>query len=281
MNRSLPTWIVRLTLTALAMYSSAIAQNLLTNNAGFEANTGYYTPGWGFPQGTTDVLPGWLITLDPAGDGYAGAANNQSPQDLEGACFGYIYSGWGTSGVLETAPSSRAAVQAGTTYTLWFLARGDASGSGASATVSLVWHPNNNNPTTVGNPTNLNLTLPIRLSTNDPMQTFHLTAAAPPGAHYASVLVTRPSYDYAPIIVDDFVIMAEASEVSLSIKNQGPNVVVTWPRKLGHRPEVSNDPISSNGWSLVNQPVKGIGATNHVFYPLVGPARFFRLTTTN
>jgi hypothetical protein len=281
MNRLLPTLLVRLILMALAMLSSAHAQNLLTNNTGFEANTDYYTPGWGFPQGTPDALSGWLITLDPVGDGYAGAANDQSPLDLEGTNFGYIYSGWGTSGVLETAPGSRAAVQAGNTYTLWFLARGDASGSAASATVSLVWHPNNSNPATVGDPTNLNLTLPIRLSTNDPMQTFHLTAVAPPGAHYASVLVTRPPNDYTPIIVDDFVIMAEASEASLSIKKQGTNVVVTWPRKAGHRPEVNNDPTSSNGWSLVNQPVKGIGATNHVFYPLIGPSRFFRLTTTH
>jgi hypothetical protein len=278
MNGSLPTLLVRLILTALAMLSSAHAQNLLTNNAGFEANTDYYSPGWGFPQGTTNVLPGWLITLDPAGDGYAGVADNQSPLDLEGTHFGYIYSGWGTSGLLETAPGSRAAVQAGTTYTLWFLARGDAPESVASATVSLVWHPSNN-PAMVGDPTNLNLTLPIRLSMNDPMRTFHITAVAPPGAHYASVLVTRPPHDYAPIIVDDFVIMAEVSEASLSIEKQGPNVVVTWPRKLGHLPEVNNDPISSNGWSLVNQPVKGIGATNHVFYPLVDPARFFRLTT--
>ena len=26
---------------------AAPAQNLLTNNPGFEANAGYYTPGWG------------------------------------------------------------------------------------------------------------------------------------------------------------------------------------------------------------------------------------------
>jgi hypothetical protein len=279
MNRSLPTRLVRLTLTALAMYSSANAQNLLTNNAGFEANTGYYTPAWGFPQGSPDVLPGWIISLDLTGDGYAGAASNQLPQDLEGTHFGYIYSGSGTSGFLETAPDSRAAVQAGNTYTLWFLSRGDASWSEASATVSLIWHPNNNNGATVGNPTNLNLVLPIRLSTNDPMQMFHLTAEAPPGAHYASVRVIRPPYDFAPVIIDDFVIMAEAAEVSLSIRQQGPNAKLSWPRSLRYRLEASSDLTKSNAWSAVERPPKGIGATNHHEYPLTEAPRFFRLNT--
>jgi hypothetical protein len=102
-----------LILAALPLLPSARAQNLLTNNAGFEANTAYYTPDWGWPEGSPDALPGWVITLDPTGDGYAGAANNQTPDDLEGTNFAYIYSGTGSSGVLETAPDSRAAVQPG------------------------------------------------------------------------------------------------------------------------------------------------------------------------
>jgi hypothetical protein len=189
--------------------------------------------------------------------------------------------GSGSAGVLETAPESRAAVQVGETYTLWFLARGDASWSEASATVSLVWHPNNNNNATVGDPTNLDLTLPVRVSTDDPMQTFHVTAVAPPGANYASVRVTKPPYDYAPIIFDDFVIMAEPAEVSLSIKKNGPNAELTWPRSFKHRLEMNDSPALSNGWSVVDKPTKGIGAKNRVDCPLTEPVRFFRLTTSD
>lgn len=259
----------------------APAQNLLTNNAGFEVNTAYYTPGWGFPQGSPDALPGWLITLDAAGDGYAGAAADQSPENLQGEHFGYIYSGSGTAGLLETAPGSRAPVQAGTIYTLWFLARGDASWSEAAATISLQWHPNNQNSATVGDATNLDLVLPIRSATTDPMETFHLTATAPPGANFASVRVTRPAYDYAPAIFDDFAIMAEPAEVTLKVQKSGDNVRLTWQRKLGCRLIASDDPTATNGWTFVTQPVHGVGATNHVLHPLTGPARFFRLTNGN
>ena len=127
------------------------AQNLLTNNAGFEAGFGYYPPGW-------------VITLDATGDGYAGAAANQAPLDLEGTHFGYIYSGTGSSGVLATAADSRAPVEKDRVYTLWFLTRADVSWSEAAMTVSLVWYPNQNNNVTVGQ-TNLDLTLPARLTT--------------------------------------------------------------------------------------------------------------------
>lgn len=281
MNRSKLPLPGSFTLAALALVTSAPAQNLLTNNAGFEANTAYYTPGWGYAQGSPDALPGWVITLDPTGDGYAGAATNQSPQGLEGAHFGYIYSGTGSSGLLETAPDSRASVQAGTFYTLWFLARGDATWSETLASVSLVWYPNRNNGATVGDPTNLDLTLPVRLSTEDPMQTFHITAVAPPGAHYAGVRVTRPADDYAPLLVDDCVIMAEPTQVSLSIENNGPHAVLCWPRSLKHRLEEDNDLAIPNGWRATDKPAKGIGATNYVDYPLIETARFFRLAAPN
>ncbi len=271
-----------LLLASLAFVPFASGQNLLTNNAGFEANTAYYGPGWGFPDGTPEVLPGWIITLDPAADGYAGAATNQTPQDLEGTHFGYIYTGSsGSSGLLETAPESRAAVAAGGNYTLWFLARGDASWSEAFATISLVWHPNNNNGATVGDPTNLDITLPMRVSTEDPMQTFHISGVAPVGAHYASVRVTRPPWDYAPMIFDDFVIMAEPSEVSLSIKKNNSQAEVSWTRSLHLRLEMTDNPGLSNGWSVVDKPTKGIGAKNRVDYPLTESVRFFRLSPSD
>lgn len=266
-----------LTLTSLLLVPAASAQNLLATNAGFEANTAYYTPGWGFPDGSPEALPGWMITLDPNGDGYAGASTNPQPQDLEGTHFGYIYSGTGSGGLLETTPESRAPVEAGKTYTLWFLARCDVSWSEAIATVSLVWHPNKNNGATSGDPTNLDLTLPPLLAPDDPMQTFSLTAVAPAGAHYAGVRVTRPPDDYAPLLVDDFVIMAEPTEVSLSIKKEGTKARLSWPRNLKHRLEESSNPFSTNGWSVVDKPVKGIGATKHVDYPLTNASRFFRL----
>ena len=252
------------------------AQNLLTNNPGFEVNNAYYTPGWGYPQGTTDDLPGWVITLDPSGDGYAGAAADQSPPDLEGTNFGYIYSGSGSSGVLATAPDARAPVEKDQTYTLWFLARNDVSWSEASVTVSLIWYPNQNNNATVGQ-TNLNLTLPARLSADDPMLAFQLTAIAPEGAHFAGVEITRPPYNYASIIFDDFVIMAEPTEVSLAISPKESNAKVSWARSRSLRLQTSTNPALPDSWIDVEQPVKGIGAKNYVDYPLIGTCRFFRL----
>ena len=263
-------------LVSVAAASPLSAQNLLTNNAGFEANIGYYTPGWGFPQGTPDVLPGWVITLDPTGDGYAGAGANQSPPDLEETHFGYIYSGSGSSGILATAPDSRAPVENDRAYTLWFLARNDVAWSEASVTVSLIWYPNQNNDVAVGQ-TNLNLTLPAHLSPDDPMQAFQLTAIAPPGAHFAGVQITRPPYDYAAIILDDFVIMAEPTEVSLAINPKGSDARVSWARSRKFRLETSTNPTLSNSWNVVDHPVKGVGAKNHIDYPLAETCRFFRL----
>jgi hypothetical protein len=257
------------------------AQNLLTNNAGFEASTGYYTPAWGFPQGSPDVLPGWVITLESTGDGYSGAAADQSPPDLEGTHFGYIYSGTGIPGILETAPGSRAPVEKDRTYTLWFLARGDTSWSEASAAVSLIWYPNQNDTAGVGPPTNLSLTLPAHLSTNDPMLTFHLTAVAPPGAHYAGVRISRPPYDYTSLLLDDFVIMAEPTAVSLAIEPQGPNARVSWVRTRKYRLETSHSLTFSNGWNALDRPVKSVGPMNHVDYPFTETVHFFRLTLSD
>jgi hypothetical protein len=262
----------------LLLAPSAPAQNLLTNNTGFEANTAYYAPGWGYPDGSPDALPGWLITLDPASDGYSGAATNQSPQDLEGTHFGYIYSGSGSAGFLETAPGSRASVEAGTSYTLWFLARGDSPWGEALATVSLIWYANNDNDTTKGDPAALDLTLPIRLSQEDPMQPFHITAVAPQAAHYAAVRVTRPAYNYDPMVVDDFVIMAEPTDISLSIKKHGQGVMLYWPRDLRHHLEETTNAAALTGWRSVDKPVRGVGATNHLDYDLTETPRFFRLT---
>jgi hypothetical protein len=264
---------------ALALVPSVPAQNLLADNAGFEANTAYYTPGWGWPQGAPDVLPGWVITLDTTGDGYAGAASNQSPQDLEGTHFGYLYSGTGSAGLLETAAASRAPIDAGTTYTLWLLARGDSPSGEAFATVSLVWYANQNNNNPKGENA-MNLTLPARIATEDPMQSFYLTAVAPSGAHYAGVRVTRPANDYNPLLLDDFVIMAEPGQVSLSIKNAGPHATLSWPRELKHALQENLDPVISSGWRKVSKPVKGIGATN-VDLTLTNYDRFFRLAPAN
>lgn len=276
MSRSVLVLSGSLALAALAVAPSALAQNLLTDNAGFEANTAYYTPGWGWPDGSPDVLPGWIITLDADGDGYAGAGTNQSPQDLQGTHFGYLYSGTGAPGLLETAPASRCPVEADMTYTLWFLARGDSSWGEALATVSLVWYPNQDNDNDKGEAP-LELTLPVRFSTNDPMQTFHISAVAPSGAHYAGVRVTRPADNYDPLLVDDFVIMAEPAQVSLSIKKETSHAVLSWPRNLKHQLEENSNPAITSGWNQVNKPVKGIGATNYVDYPLTERARFFRL----
>jgi hypothetical protein len=281
LRSSLSVLTVAVVLAALALARPAFSQNLLTNNPGFEANTDYYTPGGGWPQGSPDALPGWMITLDAAGDGYAGAANNQSPQDLEGTHFGYIYSGSGSSGLLETAPSSRAPVEAGTTYTLWFLARGDADWGSASASISLVWYVNQNNDVTQGDPATLDLTLPMRLSTSDPMQAFHISAEAPNGAHYAGVRIARPAYNYDPIVVDDFVIMAEPSAIPLSITKKPVEVGLSWPRSLKHKLEETSTLANTNSWHEANKPVKGIGATNYVDYPLADPPRFFRLAAPN
>jgi hypothetical protein len=268
-------------LIVLALACPVAAQNLLTNNPGFEANTGYYTPGWGWPDGSPDALRGWVITLDPTGDGYAGAATNQFPQDLEGTHFGYIYSGTGSAGLLETAPAARAPVEAGTTYTCWFLARGDSPSGQALATASLIWYVNRNNDTTNGDPVTLDLILPIRLSTEDPMSTFHITAVAPNGAHYAGVRIARPENNYDPIILDDFVIMAEPTQVSLSIMKNTSHAMLAWPRGLGQHLEENSDPTVTTAWQQVNQPVKGIGATNHTDYPLTEDVRFFRLGGPN
>lgn len=260
-----------------ALSTTAVqAQNLLTNNPDFEANTAYYTPDWGYPTGTPDSLPGWVITLDANADGYAGAANNQSPPNLQGTNFGYIYSGSGSAGVLETAPDSRAPVDKGTAYDLWFLARCDATWGDASATVSLVWYPNQNNGATSGDPTNLDLTLPALVSGDEPLQAFHLTAVAPPGAHYAGVRISRPAYDYVPVILDDFVIMAEPPQVTLTIKKKGPHVSLHWPRspKFQLQESVTGLPQS---WQPVGQSPQGVGATNSLDYPVSDTVHFFRL----
>jgi hypothetical protein len=149
------------------------------------------------------------------------------------------------------------------------------------ASVSLVWYPNANNGATVGDPTNLDLTLPAKVSSTDPMQTFHITGVAPPGAHYAGARVTTPPDDYAPVLLDAFVIMAEPTEVSLSIKKQGQDVVVWWPRNLKHQLEVTGALALSNSWHVTGKPPKGIGATNYVDCPLSEPVRFFRLAVPN
>jgi hypothetical protein len=276
MSRAILTLSVSVGLATLALVPSIPAQNLLADNAGFEANTAYYTPAWGWPQGAPDVLPGWVITLDTSGDGYAGAASNQSPQDLEGTHFGYIYSGTGSAGLLETAPASRALIDAGTTYTLWFLARGDSPSGEALVTVSLVWYPNQNNDNPKGEDA-INVILPARLSTDDPMQTFHITAVAPQGAHYAGVRVSRPANDYNPLLLDDCVIMAEPVQVSLSIKKGGPHATLSWPRDLKHDLQENTNPALTNEWHKTSKTVQGVGATNYVDYPLTNYTRFFRL----
>lgn len=51
-------------LTSVLFVPAASAQNLLATNAGFEVNTAYYTPGWGFSDGSPEALPGWMITLN-------------------------------------------------------------------------------------------------------------------------------------------------------------------------------------------------------------------------
>ncbi len=256
---------------------SAPAQNLLTVNSGFEDNTAYYAPGWGWPIGSPDVLPGWWINLDSNGDGYAGVTTNQEPQGLEGTHFGYIYSGSGFAGWLETAPGSRAPVEAGTTYTLWFLARGDSSWAEAFATVSLIWYVDSNDDTTKGEPATLDLTLPMRISTTDPMQSFHITAVAPQAAHYAAVRVARPASDYNPMIMDDFVIMAEPVEITLSARKHGQDLVLSWPRSLSHHLQEASDPAGSEGWSRVDKPPKSVGATSYLDYGQAANIRFFRL----
>lgn len=261
-----------------ALSLTAPAQNLLVDNPAFEELTGYYTPGWGYPQGAPDVIPGWVISLDPAGDGYAGAADNQSPEDLEGRNFGYLYSGYGAEGVMETAPESRAPVEAGTTYTLWFLARGDAPWEEASVSVALVWYANSNNYAIKGDAVTLSFTLGARQSTLDPMQSFHLTAVAPPGAHYAAVRVTRPAYNYAPVIFDDFVIMAEPDQVNLSIERKHSDVKISWNRSVKYELQETTDPAATNNWQKVTKAVKGVGSTNLLDYPLDQAVRFFRLT---
>jgi len=281
MNRFILTLPGSVGLIVLALALPVTAQNLLTNNTGFEANTAYYTPGWGWPDGSSNALPGWVITLDSSGDGYAGAATNQSPQDLEGTHFGYIYSGTGSAGSLETAPDSRAPVEAGTTYTCWFLARGDSPTGEALATASLIWYVNQNNDITKGDPATLDLILPIRLATEDPMSTFHITAVAPNGAHYAGVRIARPENNYDPIILDDFVIMAEPAQVSLAIMKNTTHSMLAWPRGLGQHLEENSNPAITTGWHKVNQPVKGIGATNYTDYPLTNDVRFFRLAVPN
>jgi hypothetical protein len=264
------------TLAALMLVTSVHGQNLLTNNGGFEANTGYYTPGWGYPLGAPDALPGWVITLDPYADGYAGAADNQSLPAMEGTHFGYIYSGSGEAGVLETAPAARAPVEKDTTYTLWFLARCDATWGDARATVSLVWYPNQNSDATTRDPTNLDLILPALVLGDEPMQAFHFTAAAPAGAHYAGVRVTRPAYDYVPLMVDDFVIMAEPAQATLSIKHKGPNVSLHWRRSQKLQLQESSSGLAGT-WRPVNQSPQGVGATNSLDYPATDSIHFFRL----
>ena len=279
MNCLLRSFVRPLVLLTLASCVAAPGQNLLLINPSFEANTAYYSPAWGYPEGTPDALPGWIITLDPNGDGYAGAAADQSPANLEGAHFGYIYSGTGAAGSLETAPEARAAVTAGVAYNLWFLARGDNLWSSASATVSLSWYLNQTNNDTVGDPTNLDLTLPPYISTADSLEPFHLTAVAPPEARCAGVRVTRPANSYVSLICDGFVVTAEPSEMLLAIKKHGSQTLLSWPRSEKYLLEVTSSPDRTNGWSRVDQPTKSIGATNYVELAPSGIARFFRLTT--
>ena len=266
----------------LASCLTAFSQNLLTNNPGFEANTAYYTPAWGWPQGAPNALPGWLISLDPYGDGYAGAAVSPSIVDLEGSRFGYLYSGYGlVSGALQTAPESRASIEPGRAYTLWFRARGDASWGAAQAEFSLVWHPNANNDATAGTPAVLALLLPPRQSTSDPVIEYHLSAVAPPDAHYAGARITTPAGAYEPVIFDDFVLMAEPDPIGLTIHSQPDKVVVSWPRSARTRLEEVGSLGATNDWQRSQKPVKGIGSSNQVDCPLYEGPRFFRLSPLN
>lgn len=273
----------KLTLTAqgltiaLLLGTTAVAQNLLTNNPGFEAGVAYYTPGWGWPLGSPGALPGWVITLDSCCDGYAGTANNQQVVNLEGTNFAYIYSGNASQGRMETAPENRAAVSAGVTYTLWFRARNDAAWGPASATFSLVWFPNWNNWTTVGSPTTEIVPFPAKIEDTDPLIEYHITAQAPPGAHCAGVQVTRPAYNYEPVIFDDFVLMAEPLAPKIEIKNKQEHIEISWPRSVAKRLEQSSTPKHSGFWTPVDKPVHTLGATSKVEYPIEASVRFFRL----
>ena len=267
-----------LLLTALLLPWHSAAQNLLPNNPNFEANAGYYSPGWGWPQGSNTSLPGWIITLDPEGDGYAGAAGNQTPGNLEGTNFGFLFSGSGTNdGMIETAPGQRAPIDADTAYTLWFSLRGDADWGEAHATISLLWHPNNNNANTVSTPEVLALTLPARGSTSDPLVPYSIRVVAPHAAHYASVRITTPAGTYEPVIFDDFVLMAEPAGLQLSIKKNGAKSVLFWLRSATKQLEENSDLRRTNDWKSVDKPVKGVGVNNSVEYPLTNGARFFRL----
>ena len=258
---------------------AAPAQNLLTNNPGFEANAGYYTPGWGsWPLGSNDAVPGWIISLHPSGDGYAGAGTNQSPANLQGTHFGYLYSGSGeTGGAMETAPGQRAPVEAGTAYTLWFSARGDANWGPSQATFSLVWHPNNNNANITGTPQTLPLTFPQRNSTDDLLLPYSIPAVAPNGAHYASVRITTPEGTYEPVIFDDFMLLAEPAVVPISIKKNGDHAVLSWQRSAARYLHESSDVGRPYSWIPVEKPVHKSGVTNSVDYPFTNSARFFRV----
>jgi hypothetical protein len=57
--------------------------------------------------------------------------------------------------------------------------------------------------------------------------------------------------------------------------------VLAWPRDLKHQLEENSNPALPGGWHQVNKPVKGIGPTNYVDYPLTDNARFFRLAAPN
>lgn len=258
--------------------TTALSQNLLTNNPGFEAYRGYYTPGWGWPLGSPGALPGWVITLDACCDGYAGAATDQQPVNIEGTNFAYIYSGGASQGMLETAPPDRASVSAGTVYTLWFRARNDATWSQTAATFSLVWFPNRNNWATVGTATSETIQFPSKIDNSDPLLEYHITAVAPSGANYAGVKITRPAFNYDPVIFDDFVLMAEPLTPRIVIKKKQNLAEISWPRSVAKRLEQSSVPDYSGVWTPVDKPVRNFGPTNKVDYLLEGSVRFFRLT---
>jgi hypothetical protein len=71
--------------------------------------------------------------------------------------------------------------------------------------------------------------------------------------------------------------MAEPAAVSLAIEPQGPSARVSWVRSRKYRLETSHNLTLTNGWSAVDQPVKGVGALNHVDYPFTEACQFFRL----
>lgn len=179
---------------------SANAQNLLLNNANYEAGGNRFVDGG--PYTNAAIVAGWVGTAGPSPNlnSFTGVGSDQPFSGKELLRFGYV-----RNASQETNAANRAIVTPGASYDLSFLARYDTQGVNA-ATFSIAWYANN----TAGNYTPISTAdLAVSTGASAVFLPFSLTATAPAGATFAAARYASAG----SFLGDAFVLSASAPAV--------------------------------------------------------------------